>query len=56
MVFQAITEDRKLLILDEKVYRNQSLENPLAPSDAVINFIDFLERNRKNGVLQRMFY
>lgn len=55
MVFQAITEDRKLLILDEKVYRNQSLENPLAPSDAVINFIDFLERNRKNGVLQRMF-
>lgn len=47
MVFQAITEDRKLLILDEKVYRNQSLENPLAPSDAVINFIDFLERNRK---------
>lgn len=47
MIFQAITKDRKLLILDEKVYRNQSLEHPLAPSDTVINFIDFLERNRK---------
>lgn len=47
MIFQAITEDRKLLILDEKIYQNQSLENPLAPSDTVINFIGFLERNRK---------
>lgn len=47
MIFQAITEDRRLLILDEKIYRNQSLENPLAPSDTVINFLDFLERNRE---------
>lgn len=47
MVFQAITEDRRLIALDEKIYRNQSLTNPLAPSDTVVNFIDFLERNRQ---------
>lgn len=47
MVFQAITEDRRLLILDEKVYSNKDLSEPLAPSDTVIKFIDFLERNRE---------
>lgn len=47
MVFQGITEDRKLIILDEKVYSNRDLDKPLAPSDTVIKFIDFLEQNRK---------
>lgn len=47
MVFQCITEDRRLFVLDEKVYSNKDLSEPLAPSDTVIKFIDFLERNRK---------
>lgn len=47
MIFQGITEDRRLIVLDERIYKNQSLETPLAPSDTVVNFIDFLERNRK---------
>lgn len=47
MLFQAITKDRKLITLSEKVYSNKELSNPLAPSDTVIKFIDFLERNRK---------
>ena len=47
MVFQAITMDRRILILDEKVYSNADLSQPLAPSDTAVKFVDFLERNRK---------
>lgn len=46
MIFQGITEDRKLIVLDEKVYSNADLNVPLAPSDTVIKFLAFLERNR----------
>lgn len=47
MIFQAITTDRRLLILDEKIYSNADLSQPLAPSDTTVKFIEFLERNRK---------
>lgn len=47
MVFLLVTERRKVIIVDEKVYSNKDLNNPLAPSDTVKNFIDFLERNRE---------
>lgn len=47
MVYQIITECRKVIAVDEKVYSNKDLAVPLAPSDTVQNFIDFLERNRK---------
>ena len=47
MVFQIITECRKVITVDEKVYSNAQMDNPLAPSDTVKNFIDFLERNRE---------
>lgn len=47
MVFQIVTECRKVITVDEKVYSNAELTDPLAPSDTVQNFIDFLERNRK---------
>lgn len=46
MLFLGITEDRKVIILDEKVYNNASLDEPIAPSDTVVKFRDFLERNR----------
>lgn len=46
MIFQGITEDRKVIVLSEKVYSNKDLSVPLAPSDTAIKFIDFLERNR----------
>lgn len=48
MVFQGITEDRKLITLEEKVYSNKDLSQPLAPSDTVIKFIDFLEQCRQD--------
>ena len=48
MIFQGITEDRKLLTLAEKVYSNKDLDQPLAPSDTAVKFIEFLERCRKD--------
>lgn len=47
MEFQAITTDRRLLILAEKVYSNADLSQPLAPSDTAVKFVEFLEENRK---------
>ncbi len=47
MIFQGITEDRKLITLEEKVYSNADLDQPLAPSDMAVRFVEFLERCRK---------
>ena len=47
MSFIGITNRGNLYVLDEKVYNNATLGIPLAPSDTVRNFIDFLERNRE---------
>ena len=47
MLFQGITEDRKLIILAERVYSNADLSTPLAPSDTAVKFVEFMERNRK---------
>ena len=47
MLFQGITEDRKLITLAEKVYSNAELDTPLAPSDTAVKFVGFLERCRK---------
>lgn len=47
MSFLGITNRGRCVVLDEKVYNNAELNNPIAPSDTVKNFIDFLERNRK---------
>lgn len=46
MIFGGITNKGKYTRLDEKVYNNAELQTPIAPSDTVKNFIDFLERNR----------
>lgn len=56
MIFQGITEDRRLIILDEKVYSNADLSNPLAPSDTAVKFLEFLERNQKEwGFAKEVF-
>lgn len=47
MVYQIITTDRKVITVDEEIYNNADLTIPLAPSDTVERFIEFLERNRK---------
>lgn len=46
MIFQGITEDRKLISLAEKVYNNATLEEPIAPSDTVVKFLAFLDQCR----------
>lgn len=56
MIFQGITQDRKLIVLDERVYNNADMSNPIAPSDTVRNFIDFLERNREMWGFARQVY
>lgn len=53
MVFQGITEDRRLITLEEKVYSNADLSVPLAPSDTAVKFINFLEYCRKEWGLAR---
>ena len=47
MTFHGITNRGTCVHLDEKVYNNASLSAPIAPSDTVVRFIEFLERNRK---------
>jgi hypothetical protein len=47
MSFIGITNKGNCFVLDEKVYNNAELGTPLAPSDTVVNYIDFLDRNRK---------
>lgn len=54
--FIGITNKRRLLILDEKVYNNSELGTPLAPSDTVINFIDFLDRNKSEWGFARQSF
>lgn len=56
MIFQGITEDRKLITLEEEVYNNAELETPLAPSDTSVKFVAFLERCRKEWGLSRNVY
>lgn len=53
MIYQIITEDRRVITVDEKIYSNADLTIPLAPSDTVRNFVDFLETNRKEGGFAR---
>lgn len=56
MIFQGITEDRKLYTLAEKVYSNKDLEQPLAPSDTAVAFVEFLEQQRKEWGFARDVY
>lgn len=56
MSFLGITNRGRCIVLDEKVYNNANLDTPLAPSDTVQNYIDFLERNRRAwGMARNVF-
>lgn len=56
MSFIGITNKGRCFLLDEKVYNNAVLETPIAPSDTVVNYIAFLERNRKEwGFARNVF-
>lgn len=53
MVFSGITSGGKHIQLDERVYNNADLLTPIAVSDNVKNFIEFLERNRADWGFSR---
>lgn len=56
MSFAGITNKGRFILLDEKVYNNTNLDEPIAPSDTVINYIAFLDRNCKAwGNLRHVF-
>lgn len=56
MSFMGITNKGTAIVLDERVYNNKDLENPLAPSDTVKNYIAFLDRNCKEwGEVRNVF-
>ena len=46
MSFQGITDTGVLIYLEEEIYNNAKLTQPLAPSDVAPLFYEFLERNR----------
>ena len=55
-IFQGITEDGTLIVLDEMVIANQNRQVPLAPSDVVPKYIEFLDRNgREWGIVRDVF-
>lgn len=57
MSFMGITNKGRLVVLAEKVYNNAALDVPIAPSDTVKNYIDFLERCRTEwgGMAKNVF-
>lgn len=56
MSFIGITNMGKCFVLDERVYNNAGASTPIAPSDTVINYIAFLERNRQEwGFARNVF-
>lgn len=56
MSFAGITNKGRFILLDEKVYNNADINNPIAPSDTVVNYISFLDRNCKEwGFVRNVF-
>lgn len=56
MSFAGITNKGRFVLLDEKTYNNAEIGTPLAPSDTVVNYVAFLERNRKEwGLAKNVF-
>ena len=56
MLFQGITECGKVITLEEQVYNNAMLGNPLAPSDTVVRFVNFLDEcGRQWGIARDVF-
>ncbi|MBL1125784.1 terminase [Streptococcus suis] len=56
MYFLGITDTGAVYILDEEVYNNAEREIPIAPSDTVVKFIAFLDKNvGRFGFLRDVF-
>lgn len=53
MCFGGITDRGRFVLLDCREYNNRDMAEPLAPTDTVRNYIDFLQRNREDWGLAR---
>ena len=53
MTFGAVTDRNRYILLDCRQYNNRDLQQPLAPSDTVENFVAFLDRNKEEWGLAR---
>lgn len=53
MTFGGITDRGRYILLDCREYNNRDLKEPLAPTDTVQNYVDFLERNKEDWGLAR---
>lgn len=47
MTYLGITNLGRCIMLEERIYNNADLSEPIAPSDTVVNFIAFLDRCRE---------
>lgn len=47
MTYIGVTNLGRCIMLEERVYNNADLSEPIAPSDTVVNFIAFLDRCRE---------
>ena len=47
MTYVGITNLGRCFLLEEKIYNNAELSEPIAPSDTVVNYIAFLDRCRE---------
>lgn len=55
-IFQGITNNGELVVLEEEVKNNKDEKIPFSPSDIAINLFQFLERCRSKWGLARMVY
>lgn len=55
-IFVGITDDRKCIVLDERVFNNAELTVPKTPSDIPVDYVDFLELNRQRWGFARDVY
>lgn len=54
--FLGITNKGRGIVLAEKVYSNAELETPLAPSDTVLNIVEFMVEIEKSGAGQKCIF
>ena len=47
MTYVGLTNLGRCILLEEKIYNNADLSEPIAPSDTVVNFIAFMDRCRE---------
>lgn len=54
--FIGITQDKKVILLEEEVYNNKDLNIPLAPSDIAVKYFDFMAYcSREWGIARDCF-